>query len=711
MMRIVPLLVGVSLSTSAGFANAADLSNATLEEAVVTATLRDEGLFNLPVSATVLDQQTLHGAGVQHVEDVLGLIPNLNWSAGTSRPRFYQLRGIGELDQYQGAPNPSVGFLIDDIDFSGIGMPATLFDVEQMEVLRGPQGTTYGANALGGLIKIRTRAPRPQFELSAEATGAEYNTQALGAVIGGPLGILESDSSFRLMAQKYESDGFRENVFLHRKSTNGYDELSTRAKARLDFNPSWRLDLTGLYVDQDNGYDAFSIDNSFITRSDRPGRDAQRSKAMEARLAYLGWSGMTVESISTYNAIDVHYSFDDDWGNNPFWADVANYSPYDYYSEFLRQRTVRSQEFRLSSNRGPSVAGKIDWVAGIYVLHLNETNSDLEFKHDLLFYPTPESPILYSDYRATNKAVYGQLDYSVTASTVFGVGARFENRSANYADSDNTAFAPSEDMLGGQLSVIHQFAPDHSVHATISRGYKAGGFNIGANVPKDQVEFSAEYLWNLEVGDRKVWLDDRLYTDVTLFYMRRTNQQVTSSTQLDPNDPSTFIFVTSNAAHGDNAGLESSATYRLAAEWQLLGSLAFLHTRYLGYQYVDPVSGELHDLRGRAQAHAPSYQYSLGLDWHRASGWHARVDATGMASFYFDTSHDQTSSARTLVNGRFGYETKTWSASLWGRNLFNTTYAVRGFYFGNEPPDFPNKLYIQRGDPRQIGVTVDWSLR
>ena len=96
---------------------------------------------------------------------MLGLVPNLNWSGGTSRPRYFQLRGIGELEQYQGAPNPSVGFLIDDIDFSGVGMPATLFDVEQVEVLRGPQGTRYGANALAGLIKIKTHDATPDTEL------------------------------------------------------------------------------------------------------------------------------------------------------------------------------------------------------------------------------------------------------------------------------------------------------------------------------------------------------------------------------------------------------------------------------------------------------------------------------------------------------------------------------------------------------------------
>src|SRR5690349_22939191 len=124
---------------------AAAADDAPLDEVVVTADLRERDLLQLPASAAVLDSGTLQVAGVQHFQDVISLVPNLNWSAGTSRPRFFQIRGVGELSQWQGAPNPSVGFLIDDIDFSGIGMPANLEDVERIEVLRGPQGTAYGA--------------------------------------------------------------------------------------------------------------------------------------------------------------------------------------------------------------------------------------------------------------------------------------------------------------------------------------------------------------------------------------------------------------------------------------------------------------------------------------------------------------------------------------------------------------------------------------
>src|SRR3982750_1382033 len=159
-----------------------------LDQVIVTADLRDRPLRDLPASATVLDAHTLEVAGVQHFQDVLGLVPNLNWSAGTSRPRYFQLRGIGELEQWQGAPNPSVGFLIDGIDFSGVGMPATLSDVDRIEVLRGPQGTAYGANALAGVIAVNTRAPSRDPSASADVTLGDYDTRGATGVIGGPIG-------------------------------------------------------------------------------------------------------------------------------------------------------------------------------------------------------------------------------------------------------------------------------------------------------------------------------------------------------------------------------------------------------------------------------------------------------------------------------------------------------------------------------------------
>ena len=246
----------------------------------------------------MLDAHTLELAGVQHFQDVLGLVPNLNWSAGTSRPRFFQLRGIGELEQWQGAPNPSVGFLIDGVDFSGIGMPAMLSDVERIEVLRGPQGTAYGANALAGLIAINTRNPQREHELSANVTAGDYGTLGASGVLGGPVG--EGEAAWRLVAGNYRSDGFRHDAYLDRDDTNGYDESSARFKLHAQPSENLSADFTAMWADLDNGYDAFAIDNSRTTLSDKPGQDTQLARALAVRLDYSGASAFDVVSRTTF---------------------------------------------------------------------------------------------------------------------------------------------------------------------------------------------------------------------------------------------------------------------------------------------------------------------------------------------------------------------------------------------------------------------------
>jgi outer membrane receptor protein involved in Fe transport len=263
-------------------AQSAAADDEVLEEVIVTSTLRRQSLLDAPISVSVLDATTLRDAGRQQFEDVLTQVPNLHWAGGTSRPRYFQLRGIGEREQYEGAPNPSVGFLIDDIDFSGIGMAATLFDVDRIEVLRGPQGMRYGANALAGLIVLRSADPQSQFNVSTQASVADYGSTSFGAVATGPVDSL--NSAWRLGVQRYRSDGFRTDSYLHRDDTNGRDELTARGKWRWRPGEATTVDFTWLHVDLDNGYDAWSIDNSRRSLADRPGKDSQQADGGAIRL-------------------------------------------------------------------------------------------------------------------------------------------------------------------------------------------------------------------------------------------------------------------------------------------------------------------------------------------------------------------------------------------------------------------------------------------
>jgi iron complex outermembrane recepter protein len=683
----------------------------TLDEIVVTATLRSTSAAELPQSVTVLDRDTLQGAGVQHFEDVLGLIPDLNWAAGTSRPRFFQLRGIGEVEQYQGAPNPSVGFLIDDIDFSGVGMPATLFDTQQIEVLRGPQGTTYGANALAGLISVRTVDPGTNFELNSEITGADYDTRAASLAVGD--GFAGGSAGWRLVAQQYLSDGFRHNAYLDENSTNGYDEGTLRGKLRWQITDNLRADLTLMHVNIDNGYDAWSIYNTYTTYSNEPGRDAQLSNGAALRLSDSIAGVGELRSVTSAANSKITYSFDGDWGNDAFWAATTGYAPYDYFQSDDRNRRTLAEDVRLIGDPSNALFGRVRWLAGVYALRLTESDHQV-FTWDAYDAapdggPGAGSSGLDSKYSATNVAVYGSLEGNVGARSVLSGGLRLEQREAHYGDSADvqTPFpSQTNHMVGGNLSWESAVGEREHLYVTLARGYKGGGFNIGSGILSEQRSFGPESLWSLETGLKYAQADSPLQLQSDVFYMRRQNMQVYLSEQLQQNNPLNYVFYTQNASNGENYGLEGEAAYRLNSRWQISGSLSLLRTRYLG---VSGVFAGL-DIDGRAQPFAPGYKLSAAVEYNHPTGWFARLDASALGSYYYYTSDAQASSAYNIENLRVGHKKGAWTTSLWVRNLFNAQYAQQGFYFGVIPPNFPDQNFLQLGDPRQVGITINYAL-
>ena len=672
-------------------------SGETIEEIVVTADFRERAVRDLPASISVLDTKTIDAIALTHFEELTHLVPNLNFSGGSNRPRYFQIRGTGERSQYEGAPNPSVGFLIDDIDFSAIGGVALTWDIEQLEVLRGPQGTRYGANALAGLINVRTAGPTDYWTGKARVTSGGDDATGIGAALGGPI---NEELSFRLSGYKFEADGFRDNPFLGRDDTNARDESEMRAKIRWTPGDEWQLDGTALYVDVDNGYDAFAIDNSFTTRSDRPGRDAQRSLAGAVKINWLGAPGFDVVSVTSAAASDINFSFDADWGNESFWAPYT----YDFISARSRRRETISQELRFISDRDANVFGNpLEWVTGIYALKLREDLDSVDegLYVDPAFGPFTVDTRIRSDYDALNTAVFAEADLALTDVSRLSAGLRVERRAADYADSNGLDLDPSETMFGGHLRVNYDVSGTVGVYAALSRGYKAGGFNLG-QVPGGRREFDAEYMWNLELGTTATIANDRIVIRAAVFAAERDDQQVSTSFQLNPNDPSSFIFFLDNAAAGKNRGVELEATWQMTDGVAAYTNLGILDTE-IELQTPDAV------LDGRAQAHAPRYTFAAGVRWDHSSGLFARVDVSGKDAFYFSNSHNERSDSYELWHARAGYARDRWQLSLWGRNLTDESYAVRGFFFGNEPPNFPPTQYLRLGDRRQLGASIDWS--
>ena len=661
---------------------AGTLADDAIEEIVVTADFRGREAAELPASISVFDAEFLRGASVQHFEELINIVPNLNWSGDGHRARYFQIRGVGELEQYEGAPNPSVGFLLDDIDFSGIGAIATLYDVESVEVLRGPQGSRYGANALGGLIYVRSRAPGAERDGRLTLTVGGDDTVAVGAAFGGALDARET-LLLRVSAQQHESNGFRDNAFLGRDDTNGRDETSIRAG--LTYSPSDRLEarLSLVYSEMDNGYDAFALDNGYTMLSDQPGRDAQESLGASVRWDVSMGGDAMLTSITSAADSDMRFGFDADWGNEDSWAPFT----YDYTSDTDRSRRTLSQEFRYVRDQ---------WLLGVYAMELSEglLTRNLGTYFDPFFdFADSLDDTFGSDYEARNLAAFGQFDHAFGNAWTLSAGLRVERRTTDYSDSAGLESNPSESMWGGELSLRREHDGGSTSYITLSRGYKAGGFNLGP-VPQDRRNFGAESLVTLEAGLKVPLAEESLRLDLALFTSRREDQQVRVSEQLVPGDPASFVFFTANAP-GSSAsyGVEANLEWRVAEAWEIYANLGLLHT-------------ELGD-SGRAQAHAPEYTLAAGAVYRSPGGFFARLDLTARDAFYFDVSHDQRSNRSELASARIGYEGENWALHLWARNLFDQRYAVRGFYFGNEPPDFPDTLYVRLGDPRQLGVTIE----
>jgi outer membrane receptor protein involved in Fe transport len=696
-------------------------------EEIVVSEFRIATVLELDASISVLDRAAIESAAVQHFEELISLVPNMNLAGEGSRARYFQLRGIGELEQYEGAPNPSIGFIVDDIDLSGVGGISNLFDIRQVEVLRGPQATRFGANAIAGLVYVQSADPGAETDVNAELTLGNDETLAAGIAAGGALG---ARTAGRISLHKFNSNGFYDNVSLGIDDSNERDELVGRGKLLWDLGGGWEAKLSGLYARFDNGYDAWSPENGWTTFSDNPGRDEQKTAG--GSLKFSGPLSEAVEfvSITAYASSDILFSYDGEWGDADYWHPYG----YDYIYRNDRERETLSQEFRLlSSEQGRIFKGSTDWIIGFYAQRLDERNDILsagiydDSVDEPFSYCSPclDRSTLDSEYDSTNVALFGKLDSDLNERTSLALGLRFERWKADYADAfidwiwgDPSQpvrhdFNPSENLWGGDLSLNFQFSDQAHVYGLVSRGYKAGGFNpslsraLGPNAElgPEAIVFDPETLWNYEAGIKGLWLGGSLRGDFSVFYMDRQDMQLRSSAQFTDN-PNDFIFITSNA-EGHSYGLEASLDWQATEAWALHGSLGLLESEIDGYglEREADIPGTL---IGRDFAHAPPYTLNLGASYRGASGWSARLDFNAVGSFYFDYSHDEKADSRRTVNFRLGKQWNNWSVSAWVRNLFDEEYHTRGFSFGLEPPWFVRSRYTRFGDPRHYGLTVNY---
>jgi len=657
-----------------------------LDPIVVGADFRDKNLSQVTNSVTILGEEEIYDKATKSFVETLTAAPNVNLTAGASKAKYIQIRGIGERSQFETPINPSVGIIQDGMDFSQNPLGITLFDVKQIEVLRGPQGTTFGANGMAGVIVVESNEPTKETTGHFEATAGNYNTMAFGAAVGGT--IIDDTLLGRISVYKNSSDGYMENSYLGRDDTNNIDELTVKAALKWLVSENHTIDFNYIHADIDNGYDAFTLDNSWVSHADKPGKDTQLTDAFSLKSTYQVNADMHLITALSYSDTDSEYSYDEDWSYAGEFD--ASLWPYDWFDQYLRNRKQTDVDVRMVSDEsGKIFNGTTAWTVGVYYKDYSEDMTRNHFKDD-------HWETFTHTYDTTNKAIYGQIDSDLTEKLIFTLGLRAENWEVDYSDSNAFTENTDENLYGGKIGLTYKAEDTALYYATLSRGYKPGGVNADNTLSAEDRTFETEALWNLDVGMNSQYLNNTLVNRLNFFYGKRKDQQVKAYIE---NDRS-FTDYFDNAAKGTYYGLESELDYYPNETLHLYTKLGLLHAEFDEYTP---------EMTGRAPAQSPKYQYNVGFDYSFLENWRFKANVEGMGSYYFSNTHDQESDAYALLNSSLEYVYGDFGATLWGRNLADTEYDVRGFYFGNDPSKgYTPELYTQKGTPRTFGLTLTY---
>tara|TARA_S200000501_G_scaffold187567_1_gene176425 strand:- start:3221 stop:5371 length:2151 start_codon:yes stop_codon:yes gene_type:complete len=703
-------------------------TQSTIDEIIVTASFNDVDSYSLSSSVSVITENDIFRRNANHLEDLLFLAPNINYSTGASRGKFYQVRGIGERSEFTEPVNYSVGVIIDGIDFTGIALGASTFDINQVEILRGPQGTLYGANALAGLINIVSNNPTEDFYSEVSGSISEFG--------GKDIGIVISDSNnknfgYRLGIKNSKSDGFIKNIYLNQSDTNNIDETITRAKFTKNFDTT-ELTLNIFYADIDNGYDAFSLDNTRVTYSDEPGYDRQKTNAASVKFEKTLKNDDVIELLGSFADSELDYAYDEDWSN----TGICDGTPcdtklfgfdwwYSSFDSFNRDNQNNTIDLRYISN-----SKNTNWVIGFY-------NRDQDI--NLIRKYTYLENDFKSSFDTRNSAIYGQLTNNFTNNIKLEAGLRFEERKANYIDNNGPTpegffciaiypkpesclfdnnYSRSENFWGGKVSLQGELNENLMIYALLSRGYKPGGVNIEGTINKQNLNYDSETMWNYELGLKANNQDKTVFLQTSIFYQDRddvqTKQSLVTSIEsgIEGGDcPCSFSDYIGNAASGSNYGIELELLLIPNNKLEIFSSLGILETEFknfISYSHInaDPSNGIGYDLSGREQSHAPKYHFNLSLNYNLSEYLFLNLNFEAKDEFYFSDRHNSKSDHYNLFNFVIGYKKDSYEINFYGKNITDKDFQTRGFgSFGNDPRKFYiTEQYSQYATPRIFGI-------
>jgi iron complex outermembrane recepter protein len=674
-----------------------------VEKVTVTARRRAEELQKVPGAVTAVTGKRLTDElGAENTGALQDIVPNLNLvqGRGSSSSANIYIRGIGQPDALQ-TFDPGVGVYIDDVYISRIrGALFDIYDLDRIEVLRGPQGTLYGKNTIGGAIKLVTRRPGSEPEFIGSLTYGSYNNLEARARVSAPL--IDETLSAAVAFYRASRDGYVEDSLIPGREYNDKDTWAGRASFYLtpseNFELAVNMDIThespGLQVGKAmtplfrtelaTGVPTIIFTpaaGEFDFRSPisptLPNSVELDHKGVGATATWTLSDSFTLKSITAARDLD-----SDDY------VDI-DASPFRLGDVFVGVRQNQFSQELQALWSGDRFGG----VAGLFFLNENIQSDQSAFGQDLftfLGFPFPAVRTVHDDLNLHSYAAFAQGDYALSDQWSLSGGLRYTSEQKRYFRTTSVnggapfAFSAAKDWedLSPSLSLSYQASPDTLVYGRIAKGFKSGGFNGRANAATEVKPYDPETVWSYEAGVKTTFWDGRARTNAAVFF----NDYKDFQARVGGTTPNDFPVI--NAGKLEQYGAEFEVTLVPSEAWLVQGTLGLLDSDYLEF-FDNRFPGNDHSQQTPAfSPHATGrldaqYTFALGGGSTLALGANANYRSETFLSV--DNHPTLTQDGYWLVNARAVWRSEggRFYAMLHGKNLTDEVYMVDAQEFSN----------------------------
>lgn len=656
-----------------------------LKDVVVVASKDPSPSQEIPSSVSAFDSDAIEDAGMELIGDAAAYVPNINLVEFTERilsqPYF---RGIGS-----GPNNPAVTTYIDGVpQLHGYSANIEFIDIEQIEFVRGAQGMLYGRNTVGGVIHILSRAPNLEFwEYSIEGEYGNYDLMRGKLRFSGP--VIKDELGFSLAAGYASRNGFSDN------DITGNDIDSREAffsKLQLEWLLTDQLSTRFiLFAEQDRDGDYALHDlaalraNPYHVQRDFEGYTDRDIFAPTLTLEYSG-DKVDFVSITGFVRWETEGSTDLDYTSYPVMLRTQKISDLQFTQEF-QWSSAEDSSIILNENM------KLAWQTGVlfFMQDYDETSINDINSASIPFPVQQTSPI--AKLEDTGIGAYALATLTAWDVWNYSLGLRFdyEKKDADLQTFYTPAIATSTSLnkdrdfteISPQFSVTRRIAQGKMVYGSVSRGYRAGGFNPVS--PEGNEDYEEETSWNYEIGSKTTWLDERLKINIAAFHISWDHLQV--------NLPFDTTYYIANVGDAESTGIEFELYARPSRSWDIFGTI--------GYDWTRSGSNDL--------IYTPEFTANLGTKYSWDIGLDAKIfiraEINGYGSYFYNTANTESQSSYWLANFRIGYRTSRWFAELWVKNAFDEEYIPIAFEYPNGQSGFLG----ENGTPRTFGIRAGFN--